>query len=53
MPHHRGDSPWLVDPEGLDHLEHIHHSLSLATVNGRRYGAVHPRAGGSVTGNNQ
>ncbi len=50
--HDWGYCPWLVNPESLDHLEHIHHSLCLATVNGSSYRAVHTRAGRSVTGNN-
>ena len=36
-------------PESLDHLEHIHHSLCLAAVNGGSYGTEHPTTTHCIT----
>ena len=47
--YHSADSSRFLDPEGLHHLKHIHHSLSLAALNGGGYGTEHARAAHCVT----
>ena len=47
--HHIAHSSRLLSPEGLHHLEHIHHSLCLAPLNGGGYGTEHATATHHVT----
>ena len=49
--HHCEDKTWFLDTLGLHHLEHIHHTLSLAAINGGSYGTEHPRPADTVTRN--
>ena len=48
--YHSAYSPWLLYPESLDHLEHIHHSLCLTPLNGGGYGTEHTRPAHCITG---
>ena len=47
--HHSAYSSRFLSPEVLHHLEHIHHSLCLAPLNGGRYGTEHATAAHHVT----
>ena len=47
--HHSAHGSRFLHPEGLHHLEHIHHSLCLAPLNGGGYGTEHARAAHRVT----
>ena len=49
IPYHSAHSSWFLYPEGLHHLEDIHHSLSLAPLNGSGYGREHATAAHCVT----
>ena len=39
----------FLHPEGLDNLEDVHHSLSLAALNSSDYGTEHARTAHCVT----
>ena len=39
--HHCENKPWLLNTLSLHHLEDIHHTLTLAAVNGGSYGTEH------------
>ena len=47
--YHSAHSSRFLCPEGLHHLEDIHHSLSLAPLNGSGYGTEHATAAHCVT----
>ena len=47
--HHSAHSSRFLSPEGLHHLEHIHHSLCLALLNDGGYGTEHATATHHVT----
>ena len=47
--YHSVHSSRFLYPEGLHHLEDIHHSLSLAPLNGSDYGTEHATAAHCVT----
>ena len=49
MTHHSAHSSRFLHPEGLHHLEHIHHSFCLAPLNGGGYGTEHTTAAHHVT----
>ena len=38
---HCQNKPWLLNTLSLHHLEDIHHTLTLAAVNGGSYGTEH------------
>ena len=48
--HHCENGSWFLDPQCLHHLEHVHHSLSLAALDGGGNGTEHTRAANSITG---
>ena len=48
--HHCENKPWLLNTLSLHHLEDIHHTLTLAAVNGGSYGTEHSWPADSVTG---
>ena len=48
--HHCENGSWFLDPQCLHHLEHIHHSLRLAALDGGGNGTEHTRAANSITG---
>ena len=39
--YHSENKPWLLNTLSLHHLEDIHHTLTLAAVNGGSYGTEH------------
>ena len=47
--YHSGDSPWFLYSQSLDDLEHIHHSLCLASLNGGGNGTEHSTASHCIT----
>ena len=47
--HHSAHSSRFLSPEGLLHLEHIHHTLCLAPLNGGGYGTEHATAAHHIT----
>ena len=47
--HYSAHSSRFLHPQGLHHLEHIHHSLRLASLNGGGYGTEHATAADCVT----
>ena len=47
--HHCENGSWFLDPQCLHHLEHVHHSLGLAALDGGGNGTEHTRAANSIT----
>ena len=47
--HHSAHSSRFLHPQGLHHLEHIHHFLRRAPLNGGGYGTEHATAADCVT----
>ncbi len=47
--HHSEHSSWFLQPEDLNDLEDVHHTLRLTLLNGGRYGTEHPRTTHRVT----
>ena len=47
--HHCENGSWFLDPQCIHHLEHVHHSLSLAALDGGGNGTEHTRAANSIT----
>ncbi len=53
LAHHSEYGSWFADPESLDHLEHIHHSLCLATLNGSGQGTEYATTTHCITVENR
>ena len=47
--YHCENKPWLLNTLSFYHLEDIHHTLTLAAVNGGSYGTEHSWPADSVT----
>ena len=47
--YHSENTSRFLHPEGLDNLEDVHHSLSLAALNSSDYGTEHARTAHCVT----